>query len=97
MKHETRVFPAEFRWLSENPGTMKQFVFPVGRLPYAESMLHSTLFPDFPCDGELVPIEGMSKKNESVFWCSSCGTEFTFFGCGWVIIVYPGMKSDLPA
>ena len=58
-------------------------------------MLHSDLFPEFPCVGELIPVETLSTGNICVLWCSGCGTEFTFTNCEWVTVVYPGMKSDL--
>ena len=60
------------------------------------TVLHSDLFPEFPCDSELVPVEALSTQRVSPFWCSGCGTEFTFTpDSTWVWVVYPGMKSDL--
>jgi hypothetical protein len=57
---------------------------------------HSGLFPEFPCDGELIPVDALSTESVLLFWCSGCGTEFTFTsGSTWVFVVYPGMKSDL--
>ena len=59
-------------------------------------MFHSDLFPEFPCDGELIPVKALSIERRWLYWCSGCGTEFTFTpGCTWVWVVYPGMKSDL--
>ena len=59
-------------------------------------MLHSDLFPEFPCDGELIRVEALSTKRFRLLWCSGCGTEFTYTpDCAWVSVVYPGMKSDL--
>ena len=59
-------------------------------------MLHSDLFPEFPCDSELIPVEALSTEEVRLLWCSGCGTEFTYkTDCEWVTVVYPGMKSDL--
>ena len=60
------------------------------------TVLHSDLFYDFPCDGELIPVEPLSTELGMLFWCSGSGTEFTFTpGSTWVWVVYPGMRSDL--
>jgi hypothetical protein len=60
------------------------------------TVLHSDLFPEFPCDGELIPMEELSTQRLRVLWCSGCGTEFTYTpDCSWITVVYPGMKSDL--
>ena len=59
-------------------------------------MLHSDLFPEFPCDSELIPVEALSTERVRLLLCSGCGTEFTYTPDGeWVVVVYPGMKSDL--
>ena len=59
-------------------------------------MLHSDLFPEFPCDSELIAVEALSTEKICVLWCSGCGTEFLYTpDCEWVTVVYPGMKSDL--
>jgi hypothetical protein len=59
-------------------------------------MLHNELFPEFPCDSELIPVEALSTDRICLLWCSGCGTEFTCTpDCEWVWIVYPGMKTDL--
>jgi len=59
-------------------------------------VLHSDLFPEFPCDSELIPVEALSTKRACLLWCSGCGTEITYTpDCEWVWVVYPGMKSDL--
>ena len=59
-------------------------------------MFHSDLFPEFPCDGELIPVEALSTKRVQLLWCSGCGTEITYApDCEWVWVVYPGMKSGL--
>ena len=59
-------------------------------------MLHSDLFPEFPCDRELIRVEALSTRRICLLWCSGCGTEFTYMPeCEWVPVVYPGMKSDL--
>jgi hypothetical protein len=59
------------------------------------TVLHSDLFPEFPCDSELVSVEALSTEKVRLFWCSGCGTEFTLTNCQWVMVVYPGMKLDL--
>jgi hypothetical protein len=59
-------------------------------------VLHSDLFPEFPCDSELIRVEALSTKGDRVLWCSGCGTEFTYTpNCTWISVVYPGMRSDL--
>jgi len=59
-------------------------------------VLHTDLFPEFPCDGELIPVEGLSTKRVRILSCSGCGTEFTYApDSAWVMVVYPGMKSEL--
>jgi hypothetical protein len=59
-------------------------------------MLHSDLSPEFPCNGELIPVEALSTKTLCVLRCSGCDTEFTYTpDCTWAMVVYPGMKSDL--
>ena len=58
-------------------------------------LLHSDFFPEFPCDRELIPVEALS-KGRICLRCSGCGTEFTYVPeHEWVLVVYPGMKSDL--
>ena len=67
-------------------------VEPKARMP----VLHSDLFPEFPCDSELIPVEALSTERVQLLWCSGCGTEFTYApNCDWIMVVYPGMKSDL--
>ena len=59
-------------------------------------MLHNHLFPEFPCDRELIPVKALSTEKIRVLWCSGCGTEFIYTpDCEWITVVYPGMKSDL--
>jgi hypothetical protein len=59
-------------------------------------MLHSDLFPEFPCVGELIPVEELSTEKICLLCCSGCGTELTYTpDCDWAMVVYPGMKSDL--
>jgi hypothetical protein len=59
-------------------------------------MLHSDLFPEFPCDSELIPVEALSTERICLLWCSGCGTEITYTpDWEWVWVVYPGMKTDL--
>jgi hypothetical protein len=59
-------------------------------------VLHSDLFPEFPCDSELIPVEALSTKRVRFFWCPGCGTEFTYTpDCPLITVVYPGMKPDL--
>jgi hypothetical protein len=59
-------------------------------------VLHSDLFPEFPCDSELIPVEALSTKRVHLLWCSGCGTEITYApDRERVGVVYPGMKSDL--
>jgi len=59
-------------------------------------LLHSDLSPKFPCNSELIPVEALSTGTICLLWCSGCGTEFTYMpDCDWVLVVYPGMKSDL--
>ena len=59
-------------------------------------MLHNDLFPESPCDGELIPVEALSTERFRPLWCSGCDAEIRFTPAfEWVIVVYPGMKSDL--
>jgi hypothetical protein len=56
----------------------------------------SDLFPEFPCDSELITVDALSREKICVLRCSGCDTEFTCTPeCEWVTVVYPGMKSDL--
>ena len=58
-------------------------------------MLHNDLISEFPCDGELIPVEALSTPILRVQWCAGCGTEITYTpDSEWVHIVRPGMKSD---
>ena len=41
-------------------------------------VLYNDLFPEFPCDGELIPVDALSTEEEGLLWCSGCGTEFPF-------------------
>jgi len=62
------------------------------------TVLHSDLFPEFPCDSELMAMEKTIDREDSsslVLRLRRCGTEITFTDCGWVTVVYPGMKSGL--
>jgi hypothetical protein len=62
-------------------------------LMWDATVRHSGLFPEFPCDGELIPVEALSTEGVRLFWCSGCGTEFTFTsGSAWVFVVYPGIE-----
>ena len=59
-------------------------------------VLHSDLFPELPCDSELIPVEALTTETFCVFWCSGCGTDFIYTpDCDWLTVVYPGMKPDL--
>jgi hypothetical protein len=59
-------------------------------------VLHSDLFPEFPCDSELIPVEALSTERFRLLRCSGCRTEFTYTpDCEWVSVVYLGMKSDV--
>jgi len=59
-------------------------------------MLHNELFPEFPCESELIPVEALSTERICLLWCSGCGTEITSTpDCEWVFVVYPGMMTDL--
>jgi integrase/recombinase XerD len=49
-------------------------------------VLHSNLFPEFPCDSELIPVEALTTEQFCVFWCSGCGADFLYTpDCDWVI------------
>jgi hypothetical protein len=66
------------------------------KLTQDSTVLHSDLFPEFSCDSKLISVEAMSTGRVRLFWCSGCGTEFTFNpDSEWVMVVYPGMKTDL--
>ena len=41
-------------------------------------LLHSDLFPEFPCAGELIPVDALSTGKIHLLWCSGCGTEITY-------------------
>ena len=62
-----------------------------------EKMLHSDLFPDFGCDGELIEIPERCTQMLTVKWCEKCGTEFSWVADDehWVNVVYPGMKEPI--
>ena len=65
-------------------------------LMWDATVLHSDLFPEFPCDSELIPVKALSTKRVQLLWCSGCGTETSYApDCEWVWVVYPGMKLDL--
>jgi hypothetical protein len=56
-------------------------------------MLHSDIVPEHDCNGELIKVDQRSKRIRCFFWCSSCGTEFTFEpDSDWVTFVTPGMR-----
>ena len=53
-------------------------------------VLPSDLFPEFPCDSELIPVEALSTEIVRLLWRSGCGTEFTYKpDCEWLTVVYP--------
>jgi len=57
-------------------------------------VVYSDLFPEFPGDSELIPVEARSTEKICVLWCSGCATGFTYTpDCEWIMVVYPGMKS----
>ena len=57
-------------------------------------MLHSDLFPEFGCDGELIEIPERSTQMLTVERCEKCWTELSWVADDdrWVGVVYPGMK-----
>jgi len=60
-------------------------------------MLHSDLFPEFGCDGELIEIPERSTQMLTVKRCEKCWTELSWVAdddrC--VGVVYPGMKRSI--
>lgn len=60
------------------------------------NLLHNELIPKYPCDGELIPQPEQSTPTLRLLRCASCGTEITYTpDSDWVIVVLPGMKSNL--
>ena len=58
-----------------------------------DARCHSAPQRSLPYDSELIPVEALSTRRGRLLWC---GTEFTFtLGCTWVMVVYPGMESNL--
>ena len=60
-------------------------------------MLHSDLFPEFGCDGELIELHERCTKTLTVVRCAACWTEFSWVpdDSRWVRVVYPGMKGSM--
>jgi len=60
-------------------------------------MLHSDLFPEFGCDGELIVIPERSTQLVTVKRCEKCETELSWVADDqhWVTVVYPGMNEPI--
>lgn len=60
-------------------------------------MLHSDLFPEFGCDGELIELPERCTELLTVSLCAKCWTEFSYVpdDSRWVKVVYPGMKRSM--
>ena len=60
-------------------------------------MLHSDLFPEFGCDGELIEIPDQCTDAVTVRYCAVCWTEFRWALSNprWVDVIYPGMKMSM--
>jgi hypothetical protein len=57
-------------------------------------MRHSEIFTNLGCDGELLPVA--STASERVVRCFLCDTEISYVAdCDWVVVRYPGMRSEL--
>ena len=52
-------------------------LFP-GTLRLRKMQLHSDLFPEFGCDGELIEIPGRCTDAATVRYCAVCWTEFSW-------------------
>jgi hypothetical protein len=59
--------------------------------------LHSDLFPEFGCDGELIEVLERSTQLVTVKRCGKCETELIWVADDehWVRVVYPGMKEPI--
>jgi hypothetical protein len=59
------------------------------------AMLHSDLFPEFGCEGELIDLPEQSTQTLTVKRCGKCETELSWVADDgrWVKVVYPGMKN----
>lgn len=56
-------------------------------------MLHSDIFPEHDCSGELIELPEDEPTHVHFAQCR-CGTEFTFApDSDWVTVVYPGMRN----
>ena len=54
-------------------------------------MLHSELFPEYPCDGELIAVKVLPMERLRPISCSGCDAVIRFTpDFEWMLIVYPG-------
>ena len=60
-------------------------------------MLHSDLFPEFGCDGELIEVLERCTQMITVKRCKKCDTELSWVADDgrWVKVVYPGMNEPI--
>ena len=61
-------------------------------------MLHSDLFPEVGCDGELIELPERCIQPLTVKRCAKCWTEFLSWRADdgrWVSVVYPGIKQSM--
>jgi hypothetical protein len=60
-------------------------------------MLHSDLFPEFGCDGELMELPERCTQLLTITRCAKCWTELSWIADDgrWVNVVYPGMKQSM--
>ena len=60
-------------------------------------MLHSDLFPEFGCDGELIKLPERCTQILTVTQCAKCWTELSWVADDghWVTVVYPGIKLSM--
>ena len=60
-------------------------------------MLHSDLFPEFGCDGELIDLPEQSTRMLTVKRCEKCWTELSWVADDgrWVKVVHPGMTEPI--
>ena len=60
-------------------------------------MLHSDLFPELGCDGELIELPERCTQLLTVKRCATCWTELSWVADDGrrVFVVYPGMKLSM--
>jgi hypothetical protein len=60
-------------------------------------MLHSHLFPEHDCNGELIELPDRCTEKLTVTRCDVCWTELSWRvdEPSWVTVVYPGMKRSM--